>query len=186
MTHWAERLTNNWIIHAQIFMIISFDHIIPQCSSMYKSRIHGQSPWSYDHCNDHMIIAWIMLMNTPNDHDHVRPVHFAIIFFVHHVVLYTESTKPEKEDRNFCRDKTDGFYAHPTCEKFYQCYHSGTTHIGQCQYGLIWNPNLNACDWPSNYNCNEIWNRTTITNTTNQNINDAANITNFGKNVLTR
>ena len=65
----------------------------------------------------------------------------------------TESTEAEKEDRNFCHDKTDGFYAHPVCEKYYQCYHSGTTHIGKCQNGLIWNPNINACDWPSNYNC---------------------------------
>ena len=65
----------------------------------------------------------------------------------------TESTEAEKEDRNFCQGKTDGFYGHPTCEKYYQCYHSGVTRIGQCQNGLIWNPNLNACDWPSNYNC---------------------------------
>ena len=65
----------------------------------------------------------------------------------------TESTEAEKEDRNFCQNKIDGFYAHPICAKYYQCYHSGTTRIGQCQNGLIWNPNLNACDWPSNYNC---------------------------------
>ena len=65
----------------------------------------------------------------------------------------TESTEAEKENRNFCKDKADGFYIHPICEKYYRCYHSGTTHIGQCQNGLIWNPNLNVCDWPSNYNC---------------------------------
>ena len=68
----------------------------------------------------------------------------------------TETTEAEKENQNFCRDKTDGLYAHPICEKYYQCYRSGATYIGQCQNGLIWNPNVNACDWPSNFHCDSI------------------------------
>ena len=65
----------------------------------------------------------------------------------------TESTEPEEEDPNFCQGKTDGFYVHPICQKYYQCYHSGLTSIGDCGNGLVWNPNVYACDWAANHDC---------------------------------
>ena len=37
----------------------------------------------------------------------------------------------ETEDPDFCQDKADGLYAHPDCDKFYQCYHKGKVLIDQ-------------------------------------------------------
>ena len=65
----------------------------------------------------------------------------------------TESPEPEEEDPNYCQDKPDGHYVHPECNKYYHCYHSGQTLISSCPNGLVWNPNVNACDWSYNYDC---------------------------------
>ncbi|XP_049809168.1 uncharacterized protein LOC126252325 isoform X2 [Schistocerca nitens] len=38
------------------------------------------------------------------------------------------------------------------CTKFWSCY-NGNLVKGSCPVGLIWNPKINACDWPYNYKC---------------------------------
>ncbi|GFO03262.1 chitinase [Plakobranchus ocellatus] len=54
----------------------------------------------------------------------------------------------------FCADRADGLYAYPTdCNKYYECYHSGTTAEMSCPQGLHFDPILKVCNWPEQVNC---------------------------------
>ncbi|XP_047111954.1 uncharacterized protein LOC124788720 [Schistocerca piceifrons] len=38
------------------------------------------------------------------------------------------------------------------CTKYWEC-DNGNLYNGSCTDGLIWNPNVDSCDWPYNYDC---------------------------------
>ena len=68
----------------------------------------------------------------------------------------TQVTKTKPEDPNFCMNngKSDGYFAHPDCQKFYQCYHNGaSTAIKTCGPGTLWSQNLLTCDHAYNIEC---------------------------------
>jgi len=45
------------------------------------------------------------------------------------------------------------YHANPyDCKSFYQCS-NGVPYLHRCPSILVFNPNLNVCDWPSNYQC---------------------------------
>ena len=53
-------------------------------------------------------------------------------------------------DEKFCNGKADGLYVDPNdFSNFYQC-DNGITYWKHCPEGLLFNPDLNVCDWPTN------------------------------------
>ncbi|XP_049779870.1 peritrophin-1-like [Schistocerca cancellata] len=38
------------------------------------------------------------------------------------------------------------------CNKYWEC-DNGNLYNGTCPEGLVWNPNVDSCDFPFNYNC---------------------------------
>ena len=72
----------------------------------------------------------------------------------------TRTENRETEDPNFCSNsgKADGYFAHPDCQKFYQCYHNGaSTAIKTCGPGTLWNQKLLTCDHAYNVDCKNYW-----------------------------
>ena len=66
------------------------------------------------------------------------------------------TTQPTaEEDPDYCNGKKNGFYSHPQCDKYYQCYSGGVTAIQQCPAGLLYNSAYLYCDWPANVNCGD-------------------------------
>ena len=65
----------------------------------------------------------------------------------------TTSSQSGQEDPDYCANKQDGMYRHPDCTKYYHCWNSGTTAIGSCGAGLLWNQAVLACDWAENVDC---------------------------------
>ena len=54
-----------------------------------------------------------------------------------------------------CKPGGDIYLANPgDCGSFYQCS-NGVPVLQPCPAGLVFNPNLNVCDYPSNYTCQE-------------------------------
>lgn len=41
-----------------------------------------------------------------------------------------------------------------SCNRFYQCS-NGTPYLFDCPSGLVFNPNMNVCDYPTSYNCDD-------------------------------
>jgi len=64
----------------------------------------------------------------------------------------TSTVAPCRDNNQFCQGKSDGYYRHCKCKKYYQCYQSGRTIIGSCPNGTLWNGSL--CDWAVNVNTN--------------------------------
>ncbi|XP_046577673.1 chitotriosidase-1-like isoform X2 [Haliotis rubra] len=57
---------------------------------------------------------------------------------------------PQPDLTNFCENRPDGLYAHPTDDgQFIQCY-NGVTYIRPCAPGTVFNPLHGVCDWPHN------------------------------------
>ncbi|GFS17177.1 chondroitin proteoglycan 2 [Elysia marginata] len=68
-----------------------------------------------------------------------------------------EHHRTKRKPSSFCTGKADGLYANPSdCNKFYQCYHSGTTADKSCPSGLHFNPAIKVCDWPRNVKCSPV------------------------------
>lgn len=60
------------------------------------------------------------------------------------------SKPPGEPDEKFCNGKADGLYVDPNdFSNFYQCT-NGITYWKHCPEGLLFNPDLNVCDWPTN------------------------------------
>ncbi|GFS17185.1 chitinase-3-like protein 1 [Elysia marginata] len=58
---------------------------------------------------------------------------------------------------SFCTGKADGLYPNPSdCNKYYQCYNSGTTADNSCSAGLYFDPVLKVCNWPENVQCSTV------------------------------
>ena len=65
----------------------------------------------------------------------------------------TTSKAATSSSSGFCSDQDNGEYAHDKdCSLFYHCNH-GITYEKECPAGLHFNPDDQACDWPSNVNC---------------------------------
>ena len=56
-------------------------------------------------------------------------------------------------DKKFCKNKKNGIYPHPDCDKYYECYNGGKTAERLCPPGLLFSPNYLYCDWPANVVC---------------------------------
>ncbi|XP_071524586.1 uncharacterized protein [Panulirus ornatus] len=42
---------------------------------------------------------------------------------------------------------------HKDCTKYYECKEDGSAYVMQCSEGLVFNPNIESCDYPTNYEC---------------------------------
>lgn len=59
----------------------------------------------------------------------------------------------EDSARVKCPPGQTGLVPHPfICEKFLNCA-NGRTFVQDCGPGTVFNPNIQACDWPANVNC---------------------------------
>ena len=58
---------------------------------------------------------------------------------------------PTVDPNNPCAEPTPhGNYAHPDCDKFYQCYGNGDSRVITCPAGTLYNPDSTNCDYPEN------------------------------------
>merc|ERR1712002_514670 len=61
---------------------------------------------------------------------------------------------PIKTEEFQCAGRDGLFPNENDCSTFFNCGHDGTQAWKQeCQAGLVFNPEIGACDWPSNYAC---------------------------------
>ena len=55
---------------------------------------------------------------------------------------------------DFCEDKKVGDYADPDkCDGYISCDRAGIAREMPCPLGLVFNPDLDQCDWPENVDC---------------------------------
>merc|ERR1712168_790119 len=60
---------------------------------------------------------------------------------------------PIKTEEFQCAGREGLFPNEYDCSTFFNCGQGGQAWKQECQAGLVFNPNIGACDWPSNYAC---------------------------------
>jgi len=69
----------------------------------------------------------------------------------------TTTKAPSTEPAATCNVDCSLQMYHPdpeSCESFYQCS-NGVPYFQPCPTGLVFNPNINVCDWPHNHHCSD-------------------------------
>merc|ERR1712212_768014 len=80
----------------------------------------------------------------------------------------TPTTATTTESSSPCSSGS-GFVADPEgCQCYYSCSSNGAANHACCSNGLVFNPNVNMCDWPFNYQCSNEQTTTEAATTTTQ------------------
>merc|ERR1711931_44751 len=87
----------------------------------------------------------------PSIHAQGRMLRFVVATCL--LALAAGQVVPIKTEEFQCAGREGLFPNEYDCSTFFNCGQGGQAWKQECQAGLVFNPNIGACDWPSNYAC---------------------------------